>query len=270
MPKLTVKLPTLNGVAKGGTATLEIPPSRSIEKLLLSYAGVTLAQMTELRLVGNGSIIRRWVGAELIDKMNQFDGLAAASGILTINMIRPGLLTKAGIEQTILGLGVSPTKEYPVTITDLSLEIDIDPAAAAPVLSCKAIQSAPRPLDTVLKIRNFNKSATGQGEFEISDLNHNGELINRIWFISDDINGLRVERDNRIIFERTKTENELIQSDGVRHPQAAMFVYDPTEEGYGAEVLITRGVQDLRFVLDMAGAANIQVVVEYIGRMDRT
>lgn len=268
MPKLTTRLPSFEGVTAGATATLRMPIGRTYEKLLISYTGVTLAQMQEIRLVGNGKTIRRYVGAALLNVMNLFDRQNAANGLLTLNLSRVGLITKAGREDTLLGTGIAPNEKWPVTITTLQLEIDISADAVGPTLSCKAVQSAPRPLDKILKLRRFGYAPSASGEFEIADLPR-GELINRIVFESDKITALRVERDNRVIFDRTKAENEDIQSNGVRTPQSGYFVYDPTEEGYGSEPLITAGVQDLRFILTMSGADQVPVNVEYVGRMER-
>lgn len=268
MPKLTTKLPSFEGVSAGATATLRMPIGRTYEKLLISYSGVTLAQMQEVRLVANGKTIRRYVGADLMDTINKFDRQNAADGILTLNLSRPGLITKAGREDTLLGTGVRPNEDYPVTITTLQLEIDLAADATSPSLSCKAVQSAPRPLDKVMKLRRFGYAPSASGEFEIADLPR-GDLINRIVFESDKIDSLKIERDNRVIFERTKAENEDIQSNGVRTPQSGYFVYDPTEEGYGSEPLVTANVQDLRIILTMSGADQVPVNVEYIGRMER-
>lgn len=268
MPKLTTKMPSFEGVSAGATATLRLPIGRTYEKLIIAYSGVTLAQMQEIRLVGNGKTIRRYVGAGLVDAINKFDRQNAAGGLLTLNLSRPGLITKAGREDTLLGTGVAPTEQYPATLTTLQLEIDIAAAATAPVLSCKAVQSSPRPLDKVLKVRRFGYAPSAAGEFEIADLPR-GDLINRIVFESDKITAIRIERDNRVIFERTKAENEDIQSNGVRTPQTGYFIYDPTEEGYGSEPLVTAGVQDLRIVLTMSAADQVPVNVEYIGRLER-
>ena len=268
MPKLSTRMPSFEGVAAGATATLRLPIGRTYERLKVAYAGVTLAEMKEIRLVGNGKTLQRWVGAGLLDSVNQFDGMAAASGILTLNLVRHNLMTRVAIEETAIGTGVAPSKDFPVTLTTLQLEIDIDAGASAPVLSCTAVQSAPRALALIKKVRTYNYSPAASGEFEISDL-PKGDLINRVVFKSAKIDGLRIERDNRVIFDRTKAENEQSQTDGKRTPQAGFLIYDPTEEGYGAEPMVTAGVQDLRFVLKMTGADNVQVTVEYIGPMER-
>jgi hypothetical protein len=120
----------------------------------------------------------------------------------------------------------------------------------------------------VKKVKKYTYSPAGAGVFEISDI-PKGPLINKVSFLSSvNIADITVERDNFIVFERTKAENEAIQTDGVRVPQANCFVYDPTEEGYSAEGLATQGVNDLRFKLNMAGAATVTVIVESLAPLD--
>ena len=268
MPKLTNRLPSFEGVAAGATATLRMPLGRTYERLNLSYSGVTLAQLKEIRLIGNGKTMMRWVGAELINVMNKFDRMEAAAGILVLNFVRHGMMTKIGIEETAIGTGVPANEKFPVTLSTLQLEVDIDPAATAPVLSATSIETAPQPLGMIRKIRTFNHSPTAAGEYEIANL-PKGDLIARIIFKTSNLNSLRIERDNRVIFERTKAENELLQKNGKRTPQDGYFIYDPSEEGYATEALVTANVQDLRFILNMAAADNIQVTVEYLGYLER-
>ena len=135
-----------------------------------------------------------------------------------------------------------------------------------PSLSCKAVESPPSALGVFKKVRQFVYNPAAAGEFQIADLPR-GDLINKIYFRSGNINSLRVERNNFTVFERTKDENDTIQTDGVRVPVAGEFVYDPTEAGNGSEGLVTAGVQDLRFILDMSAGGAVPVTVEYIGAL---
>lgn len=259
--KLTRQMPSFEGVAAGATATLRLPVGLSYEQLLITYSGVTLAQLSEIRVVANGKTIMRFASGERLDAMNQFDGRAAAAGVLTIDFARYGLRTRQAEELTVLGTGIAPSQEFPVSITTLALEIDIAGAAAAPALSARAVQSVPRPLGLIKQIREYTYTAGAAGEFEISDI-PKGPLFNKVYFHSGNVTALRVERDNYTLFERSATENNLIQSDGIRVPQAGVFVFDPTEAGLGAESLETMAVHDLRFVLTMSAGGSVPVTVE--------
>jgi hypothetical protein len=156
-------------------------------------------------------------------------------------------------------------------ISTLSLEIDIDGAATNPVLTApKAVQSGaisnPNPL--LKQIRVFGHDPSAAGDYEISDLPKTG-AINRIIFKSaQTINSMKLERNGYTVFERTKAENEAIQADGVRVPQAGYYVIDFSEEGNGQDWLEVAGVQDLRITLDMAAAGHVDTIVEYINPLN--
>jgi hypothetical protein len=282
MPKITTKMPSAESVAAGSTATFRLPIGATYEQLLLSYSGTTfdLSHMSEIRLVGNGKVIMRFAtvgaksGGQVLDMFNQYEGRAAAAGVLVLDLVRFNIRTRANEELTGLGTGYTPAmagyKEMGglgVELSTLYLEIDIKATASNPVLSAKAVQSPKRPLGVIKKVRQFTYSAGGAGDYEISDLPR-GDLINKIYIHSTNVNSLKIETDRNVRFERNKAENELIQSDGVRVPQTGLFVYDPSEIGNGSEALPTRNVQDFRVVLDMAAAGQVPVTVEYIGAME--
>lgn len=255
--KITAVMPSFEGVAAGATATARLPIGLTYETLLLTYSGVTLAQMNEIRVIGNGKTIQRYTSGTRLDELNKFHGRAAASGIIAIDFIRYGLRTRAAEEITALGTGIVGPEE----LTTLAVEIDIDAAAAAPVLSMKAIQSVARPLGLIRWVREFGYNAPAIGQYEISDIPKN-HLFNTVHFNSADVNSVEIQRDRFSVFKRLKAENDLVQSDGARVPVAGAFVFDPTEVGNGAESLETAGVHDLRFVLDMSAAGSVPVTVE--------
>jgi len=265
MPKTTRKMPGFEGVAAGQTATVRLPIGRTYEQLFITYGGATLAQLNELRIIANGEVAHRITELSKLDSMNQFEGRAAAGGVIVFDFNRFNMRTRAGEEFTGLGTGVL---DDPNKITTLSMEIDIDAAALGPTLAVKAMQSGPRPVGQIIKTKQFIYTAGAAGEFEISDL-PKGDNINKIYFGNHAANvytKLVVERDNFIEFERSVAENSVIQTDGVRVPQAGYVVYDPTENGNGSESLGTKGVQDLRFRLTLTNAGQVPVTVEYIGQ----
>lgn len=261
---------SFEAVQKGGTATTRLPIGLSYEKILVPVSGVTLAEMTEARLVANGETIRVWRDLTKLDGLNVFDGITdfATSGILVFNLTRHGMRTRAGEELTKLGTGFPRNADNPNPITTLALEIDVDASAVGtPVFDIpKLQQDMPLPTGAILKSKQYLYSPAGAGIFEISDF-PKGELINRIVFYTagNKIKSLEIERDNFISFSRSKAENELMQKMGGRFPQDGTFVYDPTENGYGSEGLPTANVHDLRFRLDMLGAETITMYVETIG-----
>ncbi len=262
--KISKRMPAFEAVAAGQTATAKLPIGLSYHSLQLNYSGATLAQLNEIRVVVNGKVLQRYVEASHLDSMNKFDGQAGANGVINIPIgDRFGLKTRAGIELSKLGTGiVSDTNPA----TSIHVEVDIDAAAVNPALSLLAVMSDPDVSGLVKHVRQFTKSPTGAGLYEISDL-PKGNLYNQIFFKSANIDKIEIERDERIVFSRTKAENDKIQNDGVRITQAGYFVVDLTEEGHGSESLVTEGVQDLRFKLTMAAADTVGVTVVSLGAL---
>jgi len=263
MPINRRKLPSFEGVAAGQTATLRCPIGESYHGIDITYSGVTLAQMKTIRVIANGEVIQTISGGDRLDFLNRFDGRAAAAGVLVIDFERYGLKTRAGIEATVLGTG---DPNDPLPVTTLAVEVDIDAAAVNPVLKATARRSEPSPSGLLRKFKEFTYSASAAGVFEISDI-PKGPLINRVFFGGHTANvykSLTVERDNFILFEQTVAELEAEQIDGIRVPQADFVVFDPSAAGYGSEALVTQGVSDLRFKLDVTNAGQIPVIVEYL------
>jgi len=269
--RLTLPMPTPEGVSPGGTALAKLPIGRAYHRLYITYTGVTLAQMTEIRIKANETLIHRYSATDR-DAMNQFNGLAAANGVLMIHFDRLGLKQRSGEEETL----VNTDSRHPETgraIKAFHVEIDIDAGASAPKLTIDAVVSTKRAggPGTVLHVVPHKRSAAGAGELQISDLPFNNlkaQFLNRCFIKSSNIDEIRLERDTYNIWERKKALNELVQSDGVRTPQAGYFVIDTTELGYGGSMIDLRGVQDFRYVLDMSAAdANITFWPEFLGEL---
>lgn len=266
--KVTRQLKSFSGVAAGQTATLDCQIGASYHQILIAYSGVTLAQMEAIRVVANGVVIHRYTSGTQLDNHNQHQGRAAAAGILVIDFERYGLKTRAAKEITALGTGAPfDAKNNPTPITTLSVEIDIAAAAAAPALSAKAVQSGSAPTGLIKKVKQFSYNAAAIGEMQVADLPR-GDLINQVRFESSDADAVKVLTNNVEVFTRTKAENDLMQSDGVRAPVAGSFVFDLTEAGDGQEGLVTRGLNDLRFNVTMGAAGQVPVMVEYIGGLN--
>jgi hypothetical protein len=265
--KVTRRLPSFEGVAAGAQATLRCPIGLSYHQILITYSGVTLAQMNEIRVVGNGKTFMRFTSGSRLDSIAQYHNRAAASGIIVIDFTRPNMRTREAELVTLLGTGAQ-SQDGSVELSTLAIEIDIDGAASAPALSAKAIQSEPANLGFIKHIREYTYNPAASGEFEISDI-PKGHLFSTMHFVSSDVNSLRVERDGYTVFERTAAENTLIQTDSLyRDPQSGIFTFDPTELGLGGEALSTGDVFDLRFIVDMASSGALPVVVESIAPLN--
>jgi hypothetical protein len=268
--RLTIPAPAFDGVGAGQTARTKLPPGWAYHDLYVTYAGATLAQILEARVLVNSEVIQRVVGADL-DSMGQHDGRAAAGGILTIPFDRYGLLNRTAEEETALVTGVVGADGR--IIKTLELELDIDAAAVGTALSARMEVSRPDPRKgpgTILRLEKHVRSIGGAGELQINDLPKGDEkhmALNRLFIKSAQASRVIIKRDNVTIFDRTATQNNRLLNDGVRTAQANWFVIDTTEKGYGGDVIDLVGVNDLSIAVTMDGAdAAVEVYPEYLGR----
>lgn len=275
--KLTRRAPGWEGsIVAGNTLTLRLPIGLTYNQVYTEYnftdagsAVVALATAVgEIRVVANGRPI--WsIQASELDIINQFEGRSAAQGILTIDFDRYNLRTRAAEEFTSLGTGA---KDDPTPLTTLTIEMDLKSGGGvtAGTLSSKLRQSDSRVLGLFKKRRRYVHVFTGAATVEIADF-PKGDLINaaHMFESANDIDSIRVERDNFVMFDRSKELNSRIQSDGVRVPQADLFVYDTCEDGNGTDQLSTQGVNDLRWFIEIDGAMTITTILDYIGALEK-
>lgn len=268
---LEQRMPPFEGVSPGNQALIKLPIGRRYHHLFLIYSGVTLAQMTEIRILANGKVFQSFSATQR-DKMNQFVGLDAANGILQIPFERMGLKNRDQQELTAVNTNVADKNGR--AITSLTVEIDIAGTATAPALKMFATQSAPQPggPGVMMNIRRTSRSIAGAGELEVSDYLYGtpvSQSLNRAFFIpsAGNINRVIVERDLYNIWERETALNEFTQknSDAGRVPQSGYWVLDTTERGYGANQIGLRGVQDFRMRFDCSAAMTVDAVIEYLG-----
>lgn len=273
-------LPNFNGVGAGQTATLDVPIGSTYHQVAFEIAGVTPAQLTNFKVLLNGIPHIELPSVDILNTLNKFDGRLNSAGVFVLDFERFGLLTRQARELTAIGTGMGDAD--PNQVRTFQIQMDIDAAATSPSIKATATTSPASMSGLVRKIRLFNRNPTGAGLFEVSDL-PKGDMINKVFFHAaapSDIDALSVEIDNYVKFERSAALNsDIQQSDGVRMPATTMFVFDPTELGYGAEVVDTvypegtpragQNVSDLRFKLRMTGAQAQLLIVEYLGAVER-
>jgi len=266
MSRPFLKLPSFDGVAAGQIATIKMPIGFRYHALFLNYSGITLAQMTEIRILLNGQPFQRFSGVER-DVLNQEDGRPAAAGILVLPFDRYGLKNRAGEEETAINTGSEDSRG--ISIDSFHVEIDIDAGAAAPVLSMKAertakLEGGPGVIPYIYKFtRNL-----ASGEVTVSDLPYGRletQALEKLMLTTASVNSIRLDRDTFPVIDRTAAENTLILTEGVRVPQAGYMILDMTERGYAADLFPLVGLNDFAVVIDMAAAENVSVIAQYVG-----
>jgi hypothetical protein len=273
-------LPNFNGVGAGQTATLDVPIGSTYHQISFETSGVTPAQLSNFKVLLNGIPHIELPSVDALEALNQFDGRSPATGIFVLDFERFSLLTRQARELTAIGTGMGDAD--PNQVRTFQIQMDIAASATNPSIKATATTSPASMSGLIRKIRLFNRNPSGAGTFEISDL-PKGDMINKVFFKStgaSKIEALTLEIDNYVKFERSATLNKSVQlSDGVRQPTTDMYVFDPTELGYGAEVVDTvypqgtpragQSVSDMRFKLRMSDAQSQLVIVEYLGAVER-
>ena len=266
------KIPSPEGIAAGQTATWKLPIGPQFMELQLAFSGVTLAQMTEIRILATGRPFQTFSAADR-NTMNMFDGMADAAddGVLILPFTRRGLKTGVGEWETGVTTGVADQAGR--RIDSLNVEIDIAAGASAPSIEMTASITSPRPSGpgTLLHIARYRRNLSGVGQFDISDLPKGTPTtiaLNRTWFKEEGVETverLEVERDGRSLWRRNANLNARIQADHVRVPQAGWFVLDKTERGYGGDPITLQGYNDFRFMVDTSGAQSLTIYQETMG-----
>lgn len=278
--RFELRMPSPDSVASGQTAVFRFPIGNRFHELQMLYSGLTLAQMSEIRLYANGKVFQTFSGTDR-DKFNQFDGLSASAGILKIPFDRQRLKTLAAEEETAIDTGslngaklLALNINNPERITSFYMEIDIAAGAVAPALSMNATVSESLGLGvgTVLHIKRDTRSIGGAGEVDISDLSYGkatSAFLNRVYFkpSAGQLDKIRVERNTSVLYERTKALNEFLQGDGKRSPQAGYQVVDRTERGVGGDPIPLVGSSDFRYIVNASSAMTLTVYSENMGRL---
>jgi len=280
MPRLDQKMPAPPSVAAGQTTTFKLPIGRRYHSLQLrgSATTITVADLTEIRILANNKIIQRYSGAHR-NSMNRFDdredaAIDGASFILELPFDRYGILTKAGEEETAINTGsVDPATGK--VINSLSVEVDLagpGGITGAPVLELfatmsEALPGGPGSVPHILKsTRDFASAA----EYEISDLPRGGvttQFLDKIFLLpsASTLENLKVLANQTTLFERTAALNERKQRDGIRSPQPGWYVIDRSEHGYGGDPFDLRGLEDWRLKLTTGAAMTLTAYSHYIG-----
>lgn len=260
----TRKLSSVSNVAAGYPTLIDMPLGKTYHALNITYSGVTLAQMEGIRVFANGKLLQRYLSGTVLDKMNQFSGHAASSGVLSLDFDRFNMSNIPARELTGIGTNM-PGDDMP--IYELRTEIDIASAASAPAIAVSAERSAPSKSGLLKKVENRSYYVSATGEFTISDLSL-GNLMSRIAFLSTSISKIRIERNGLNIFERTSAENTKILTDGkYRTVQTGYWIIDTTELGEGGNEISTMGLNEFVITLTMTGTGAVPVIIEWLATL---
>ncbi|GAB1620633.1 hypothetical protein AAOGI_06830 [Agarivorans albus] len=256
------KLPQISDVGAGNSITIRVPVGKTIDRIFLNYANVTLAQMKNIRLELNGNLHSEYKTAEDLQKFSvDYFQRNNETDRLVFDFNQDDVL-KTVEEGRFFGLGTAGLST--VTIT-----MDIDAAATGVTLEAYAETSAPTPPGWLSKFRNWNFSASAAGILEIDSLpKPAGASIARIHVVSAAaINSAVFEIDGTKWIDAPKSVIDGQLKDYGRTPQAGALTLDFVLQGdikHAVPMLDGKTIQDMRLKLDMAEAGQVTIYVEYI------
>lgn len=266
------KLPTIANVAAGNTVTINMPVNNTYEAVHLYFSGVTAAQLKNIKLEANSRMISEWPDAVRLQSIDAHYDRVTVSGVLIFNFNRPELHQLG--DRRFFGFDTSPTQG----IQTANISIDIDAAAAAPVLTAYAqtvISIAGVP-NYLTKIRRMFVNVSAAGTFEIDNIPKPiGASIAAIHlYMPDDADGdalcqitkaeLLVDGTNWHDLGAEIAANFQIVNG--RDPQVAdSAVVDLILDGDIKHALpLTKNIQDFRLRCEAASSGQVEIMIEYI------
>jgi hypothetical protein len=269
--KLLKKLPTIANVAAGNTVSINLPVGNTYEQIVLYTAGATNAQLKNIVLEVNGRMVSEWPNAERLVSMDKHYNRPQTDGAITFHFNRPELQLLA--ERRFFGLDTNQTQGIQTAI----IRMDIDAAAAAPVLEAYAMtsQSVAGAPNYLTKIRRFIVPVSAAGQFDIDNIPRpSGASIASIhlYMPDADADGLcQVTKAEMLVdsvnwHEPDAAKAANFQRGFGRVPQVAdSTVIDNMLEGDMRHALaLTNYIQDFRLRCVAASAGQVEIMVEYI------
>lgn len=251
-------LKKIENVVKGNTATVQLPINNTYDRIYLKIAGVTKAQIKNIRLELNGRLVFDHKDALRLEEIDAYYKRNIETDVIAIHFNEDDL-TRTFEEGAFFGLAT-----YGLQTAVLSF--DIDAAATAPVITAFAEKSEPFPASGqwIKKTRTYPFSVAA-GLNEITTIPRPaGASIKAIHLRKADVVGAELVIDNTKWFELDKSINEQMQKRYNRQPDADLLTIDFMLQGKLSECLVlSPNIQDMRLRANCTTGGTLEVTVEY-------
>lgn len=256
MPRIFDDLDDISPIAANTSFSIKCPIGLTYDKISLVKGGTTFtdAMLTDLKVKINGETVIEFDDADELDEYNAYYGRSKTADIHTFYFNRPEFHDL--LNQRITGLGTADIKTLTITgkIT----------GATAPTLVATCVKSEPQPLGAFVKILKNTHNASGTTK-QISDMPKLGRII-AAHFKKADVNEVKLIVDSRQAYRVDKTTGEALQKEDGRAPVTASYTHvDFCLEGDVTKALITQGVQDFTWTLELGTSGAFESIVEYFG-----
>jgi len=272
MTKRLIPLNGFNSVAAGQTATLTLPTRGTYHGLLLKYGTATvggatqanmIAEITEVRLVVNDKVQRRFSATELFD-LNVHRNITFATGFLPIYFAEPWRRTAQGEDALAWGMA---------DVNTFQVEIDIAAGATSPTFTGKALwTSDQRPMGQIVKWRKHTIPVSATGIVNVTTLNKNDSYYG-LHAHSANILDIKVTIDSTDHWTGDVTENDKLQSDMGLTPVAGWFHvdFDFTSRASDSLSMVNPAggmVDEFQVDFNMSAATSFTLITETLGLRD--
>lgn len=264
----------VDNVGAGKKAVISPAVGKTWLEQHIDHSGVTLAQMKNIKVIlvhpVKEVVLQSFADGVELDEMNKRYGRKTAAGTLSIYYRRPELDSEIQRMSTALGT---------MGLQSLRIEMDIDGAAAAPVLSAWGKYTANRSVNAgfLTFIRGSNKGGNSEGE------NHNDDIVKRdriaaIHVLNNAVDEVSLTVDGSSAFNWNRTRNEFDEESNGRVPYADDHGFcldfllagtlDETLEmqDYNDSGKIIAQVQEMRLSATLGAGADptVRYVLEYL------
>lgn len=250
-------------VPANGVATAEITPGRTIEQIILQLGGTSLtkAMLTMIKLKANGKVIWEATGSQ-IDKLNAFRGYASDAAFLPI--IFTELKGRDRVDQFV---GAFDTSKG---IKNITLEVTVA-GATAPTIKIHLLESAPQKANyspVIAKVLRYPFDKASGGRLPVSlPFGGTGAVLKRLHIehgVADNVTAVTLKQDGLVVHESDAASNAYLNSLHGRTNQTKTYSLDFGIDDNSMNLLDTRDMRSLEFLIDFGAADSGYVIAEYL------
>jgi hypothetical protein len=271
---IKLKLPNVQQAPAGaGTIIIKVPHYQlTLTRIMLALSGTSFLKthITDIRVklgtrvVWSVTTVNGRSGGTIVDLIQQYKGIAAAAGFLTIDFSERDAVDVVGKE--IGGYDMS------VLTDDITIEIVVA-GATAPVMTATGFFTPPQGNKLVQKLVYVPASTTSAGKFPVA-LPIKGSLLKRVYVFyngtdwgattNGNVYQVEVKKNGGTIFELSDLEARWEQAEYRKVPQSKMFVADFIDDNLQSGMVVTADAVSLEFNPWLTAADTLGVFLEII------
>lgn len=267
-----IKLMSVNGVAAGQTATVDLPTGRRYFRVHLYYKtnanqATIEADITEIRIVVNGVVQRRFSSADLF-VVNALNGITFVNGLIPIHFAEPWRRTITGEEGLAWGTA---------NVSTFQIQVDIAAGAVAPTLIGVAeVDNVAVPLAGIIKWYKETFNSAGAQTLTITTLPKLDAYL-RIHARSALVTAAKVVTDSIEIYDVTRDQANAMMSAQKLTAQANNYhlIFDDDQQVTSARPMVKaidgggfKTLDEFRVDLTCSAAGAIPLLIERFGNPD--